>query len=813
VFQALTLRQQLICLCSIFFVPIVLLALLLTQRAQSDIAFSQAERDGVAYLKTVAPIIAKSASGTPATDLASFEAANIRFDTVMQSWQQSTALRIALESDATRVQTVDAGINLITAIGDGSNLILDPDLDSYYIMDILVARLPVLMSQLTKLDSQIEADQAFLDQSKHSDLLLLQGQIKSARQSLEGAMSAAVRNNSAGSISRTMLESYSKLIVEMDHHIADLSSFTQENASNEQRLEAANSLRADFRPLMSKIYVAYASYLNVLDELLATRIAKKYEDLYISLGISVGAVLIALLFSFVLMHHISRKVSLVSRRIHAMTEGDFTSPIPLQSHKDEFGQIAQSLKVFRAHSEEKAALAEIINTERQSNAKALEALAYLDDLTGLPNRKFLDSRLSNCLNLDNDNDISALIYFDLDGFKEVNDTMTHQAGDEVLKEAALRLSRFLRDDDIAARLGGDEFAILIGTAGDKVLLEQMCVRILQSLAEPYRIRGSLHYLTASAGIALITATSAHDTRELLRRADVAMYRAKKLGKNRAVFFDSSFDTEALYRKAIESALREGLQRGEVYLDFQPQFDGPSGRMVGVEGLARWSSQRHGEISPSVFIPIAEQSGLIHELGKQVLQQAILAVRRWPQLRISVNLSVAQLRHHKFVDDIAELMIEMSAPSNRIELEITESVVMEDDRLLTAKFAALRDLGFRLAIDDFGTGYSSLSYLSRYRFDLLKIDRGFIRNVTNNARGIALLKSIASLGLALDMDVCAEGVETHEDVRTAVEAGCKLLQGFYFSKAVSIDEIDRMLANGLSETATKQETSAFARLAG
>jgi diguanylate cyclase (GGDEF)-like protein len=811
-FKRISFRKQLYGLCAIFFFPIVLLATLLSVQAFSTIDFSKKEREGVDYLKTVVPIVISVAKGDRPNDRGALSAASTAYDNGMKSWEPSTRFRVTQSAGKSVQETTDAGVKLITAIGDGSNLILDPDLDSYYVMNITVARMPTLIQQFSKLHSLLAANPDPNSLALRNDLNLLRGQIVSTRNGLETDMYAAIRNNGDGMVADKVLKNFSNLANSVDNIVLAISNFTSTAPSSAENATALAQLNASYKPMLSKIQISHLQYLDVLDMLLRKRIDNLYFSLALSLIAAIAAVGLALFCALQITNRIASSVSKISNRIHAMVDGDLTSPIPLQSQKDEIGNIARSLTIFRAHASENAQLSATLEAEREQTRVQLERLAYFDDLTDLPNRKFLHDRINKHINLSATHAASALIYLDLDGFKEVNDTMSHLAGDEVLKEVARRLTHLVGANDMVARLGGDEFAIFLENAGDRIALEKYSVSVIEALAQPYRVFNGEQFLSASAGVAVTILSRGQDTVELIRRADVSMYRAKAMGKNRVIFFDPSFDDESLYKKAIESALRDALTRGEVQLHFQPQFDVKTSKLVGVEGLARWTSQRHGEISPTVFIPIAESSGLIYELGMQILRKAIEAALGWPQLRVSINLSVAQLRHASFLDDINAIIKETNAPCERIELELTESMVMDDDPVLASKLNALHDLGFELALDDFGTGFSSLGYLSHYHFDRLKIDRGFIRGASESARGAALLEAIAKMGRALGMDVCAEGVETYEDVRSTTEAGCTMLQGFYFSPAVPRYDIDHMIAGGLAkQSEARVETIESSRL--
>lgn len=787
----MTLRQQLYGLCMIFLVPMATLSWLLGSQALDQIAFSKKERDGITYLNHVIPIISKKAVGEDIGKLDDLIAASTYYDSMMRSWEQSTQFRIALTTRQTRAQTVDLGTRLVTAIGDGSNLILDPDLDSYYVMDIAVIRLPGLARSLANAEQILATDPELAVPASRDELKLLKGEIDSLRAGLTSAMYSAVRNNESGFVARKILADYGELAAQFDRYGILLTRIAAAASGSPEMGAARNDFARRHPLLISNVGRANMGYLRVLDQLLSERIDRKYGSLLFSLLLAAFSAAIAIWLALKVSRRIAHNVTALSQRIDEMAKGDLASAIPLQDQRDEIGKIARSLTIFRKQAEENAELSDALAAEREANSQALEKLAFYDDLTGLPNRKLLSVRIDKVISAAAGSRTSALIYFDLDGFKEVNDTMSHLAGDALLQEVANRLRAFGGDEDVVARLGGDEFAIFLKDAPDKNRLDTLCVAILETLSQPYSIFSSQQFLSASAGVALLPLTAERDGVEMIRRADVSMYRAKAMGKNRVVFFDPSFDDEALYRKAIESALREALARGEVQLHFQPQFDVKTGRLVSVEGLARWTSARHGEISPSVFIPIAEQSGLIYDLGMQVLRKAIAAAQRWPDLRISINLSVAQLRHNRFVDDVRETVEKTNAPCARIELEVTESVIMDDDPAITAKLVALREIGFELALDDFGTGYSSLAYLKALPLDYLKIDKKLAQDITGTARDRIVVRGVIDMARSLGLAVIAEGVETEEQLALLAREGCNYYQGFLCAEPLDVAALEAL----------------------
>ncbi len=788
-FEKLPLKKQLIALCAIFMLPLVLMTFLLARDARSDIAFSGKERSGVTYLQAVFPVMSTVAQGKPVKLISALQNMSAEHDSAMQSWAASAQFRLAISGAQSKSAKIASGAKLIKTVGDGSNLILDPDLDSYYLMDLVIAQLPALMSEVARLDDEISGSTG----ANVGTLTALRSDISGTRNAINASMMSALQNNASGVVAKNLMTPHSQLLSDVDTQIAIMDlELAAAQTTGKIPTSASLAIQAGNAKILASINKTYPVTLETLDILLADRISGRTIELLLSLLASLFATGLAFVLAWAVAQRLTSNVDLLSARITSLKDGDFQSPIPLQDHKNELGLIAGSLKVLRAHSQEKAKLTEQIEEERAETSQRLQRLAYLDDLTGLPNRKWLGVAMESHFATGQCDANSALLFFDLDGFKEVNDALTHVAGDQVLCEVARRLSAFVKNGDFVTRLGGDEFALFLANAGDRDSLLDFCNRIVHRLAEPYRIEAGMQFLTSSIGIGYMPVRSASDASEITRRADVAMYRAKALGKNQAVLFDPTFDAESLKRKEIEQALRESLRRGEIDVHFQPQIDVLSGKLVSVEGLARWTHPRLGKVEPNIFIPIAESAGLINQLGRHVMRQAILAVRRWPQLRVSINLSVAQLRHHQFMNDITALVGELNERPDNIELEITESVLMDNNPLIDARLQALRDMGFILALDDFGTGYSSLGYLSRFKFDRLKIDRSFVMGAKGNARGQALLKSIASMGQALGMDVCAEGVESYETLQYATEAGCTLLQGHYFSPAVSAADIDAMV---------------------
>ncbi len=432
--------------------------------------------------------------------------------------------------------------------------------------------------------------------------------------------------------------------------------------------------------------------------------------------------------------------------------------------------------------------------ELANNEERVQDLFGRDPLSSLPNRLIFTERLDGELRrLGRMEGGVAVLFLDLDRFKDVNDTYGHQAGDELIKQVAHRLSDLLRGADTLARFGGDEFAIIQTGIRSSQDAEALARRILESLGSGFRVGDAEVSIGVSIGIAL--APENGDNHEVLMRlADTALYQAKSEGRNRFSFFERTMDEAIRMRKVVEDDLRHAILRDELTLYYQPVYSAEGNAIVGVEALVRWPHAKQGLISPSSFIAIAEERGLVIPLGEWVLRRACEDGKRWPNLRIAVNVSPIQFRHRDFVDSVIRTLRETRFDPTRLEIELTEGVVVEDADAAEAAMMELRALGVNLALDDFGTGYSSLIYLRRFAFDKIKIDRSFLESMEATGESAILVHSIVHLGRALGLTVTAEGVETKEQHRFLQALGCHQLQGFLFSKPVPPDEIDALLVS-------------------
>jgi diguanylate cyclase (GGDEF)-like protein len=434
---------------------------------------------------------------------------------------------------------------------------------------------------------------------------------------------------------------------------------------------------------------------------------------------------------------------------------------------------------------------------RQQTQSRLAYLATHDPLTDLPNRSYFNERLTSELEKAQRRGRKlALLYIDLDNFKDVNDTLGHAVGDELLREFSSRVLTVLRGGDTIARIGGDEFALLQPDPEDAADAGELGERVIAALAEPFVIAGRPMFIGASIGITMFPDDAAN-VALLHRNADLAMYRAKADGRNRCHFFDETLNQEVHHRAMLEQALREPALLTQLEIVYQPQFDLRANRISGVEALLRWHHPERGIIPPDEFIPVAERSGLIVDIGTWVLRECCRQAVRWrqaglPALTMSVNVSTVQFRVSDMPALVAEILAETGLPGHCLELEITETGIMHDVHVAADMLMALHRLGVGLAIDDFGTGYSSLSYLRRVPVDRLKIDRSFINDVTTNADAAAVATTIVQLAHSLRLQVVAEGVETPAQADFIRQTGCAFVQGFFFARPLRAGQIAELL---------------------
>jgi diguanylate cyclase (GGDEF)-like protein/PAS domain S-box-containing protein len=436
-------------------------------------------------------------------------------------------------------------------------------------------------------------------------------------------------------------------------------------------------------------------------------------------------------------------------------------------------------------------------TERKHAEEKIQYQATHDALTGLPNRLMFSQLLNQAIKSARRYKRQfAVLFIDLDRFKIINDTMGHDAGDQLLQEIAARLKQTLRAVDVVARLGGDEFIVLIDEVSDSSHVSTVAHKIITSIIKPLTIMKQECRITASIGISIYP-KDAEDEQSLMKNADMAMYLAKEEGKNNYQFYSEDIQSKSLERLSIEKNLRFALERNELSLHYQAQVDFKTNVIKGVEALLRWQNPYLGSVTPTQFIPVAEESGLIIPIGKWVMRTACAQNVAWqkqglPPVCMAVNLSLRQLTDDNLIDDIRTALNDSGMTPNLLELEITESMVMHNPVRIIAVLTKIKTLGVRLAIDDFGTGYSSLAQIKHFPIDTLKVDRSFIRNVPQDVEDKAITEAIIAMGRTLSLTVIAEGVETIEQMNFLKDRSCDEMQGFYFSKPIIPEQFADLL---------------------
>ncbi len=440
-------------------------------------------------------------------------------------------------------------------------------------------------------------------------------------------------------------------------------------------------------------------------------------------------------------------------------------------------------------------------TERRRYEEEIRQLAFYDPLTHLPNRRLLLDRLQHALaQYQRSGQYGALLFLDLDHFKQLNDTMGHDLGDILLQQVAQRLLDCVREADSVARFGGDEFVLLLDSLGSNEReaaehAELVTHKILNALGRPYLLGDFTHSSTPSLGL-VVFGPQPTKVDELLKKADVAMYQAKAAGRNTMRFFDPSMQATVSAHAALEKDMRQGLARGEFLLQYQPQVDG-KGRVTGVEALVRWQHPHRGLIGPGEFINLAEETGLILPLGQWVLEVACAQLVQWTQHPVmgqwtmAVNVSAVQFAQASFVQHVRQALLKTGAPAQRLKLEITESMLMSDVEAVVNKMNAIKSHGVRLSLDDFGTGYSSLSYLKRLPLDQLKIDQSFVRDLLTDPNDAVIARTVVALGHSLGLAVIAEGVECMEHRDILLAMGCDAFQGYFFGRPVAAHELVKL----------------------
>ncbi|TCD06498.1 EAL domain-containing protein [Erythrobacteraceae bacterium CFH 75059] len=444
----------------------------------------------------------------------------------------------------------------------------------------------------------------------------------------------------------------------------------------------------------------------------------------------------------------------------------------------------------------------VVERKAVSHSQArLHHIAMHDELTAVANRRaFTEALEQECRRMRAFARPFALLLIDLDRFKAVNDTLGHPVGDKVLRRVAQRLRKAIRDGDLIARLGGDEFAVIAPNVADAAAARALADRIVEIMARPFLVDGHIADIGASVGVCLAPLHGS-DPSALVQKADVALYTAKSEGKGRFCVFEPAMSEALNRRRMIEADLRRACMREEFDVVYQPITDTRTGSVTGAEALLRWTCAQRGEVSPAEFIPIAEDLGLVTRIGAGVLKQACRDAAGWPShVNLSVNISPVQLFDPRLPSLVTQALEEAGLAPSRLELEITETALLEDDDVVMATLTRLRELGVRISLDDFGTGYSSLSYLHRYPISRIKIDRSFVRRLPDDASSASIVRAIVQLGVTLDLKITAEGIETDEQLAFMAGQGCHNSQGFLISRPVSSSALAAMARQAVGAAA-------------
>lgn len=440
-----------------------------------------------------------------------------------------------------------------------------------------------------------------------------------------------------------------------------------------------------------------------------------------------------------------------------------------------------------------------VTEQRRAEEKA-QYLAYYDSITNLPNRALCKERLKHAiLHAHRSDKMLSVLFLDLDRFNVVNDTLGHAAGDILLKQVAEKLQECIHEDELVARIGGDEFLLILPEISSEKEVTKIAGDVLNIFNQPFIIQDKEIFISTSMGISFYP-HDGMDVETLFKNADTALYRAKERGRNNYQFYASKMNDRALERLSLEQDLRKAVERNELFLLYQPRVSLKSGRIVGVEALIRWKHTLLGTISPAEFIPLAEESGLIVPIGEWVIRTACLQNKVWhdkgyKDLRLAVNISPKQFKHGNLTDNVKAIIHELGMSPRLLELEITEGCMVENTDVNLNVIQTLKSIGLDISVDDFGTGFSSLNYLKQFKVDFLKIDQSFVNGIPDDLNDSAITNAIINMGHSLKLSVVAEGVETREQAEFLRDNDCDEIQGYYFSRPVSAEEIEKLIDEG------------------
>ncbi|OLB74313.1 MAG: hypothetical protein AUI14_23840 [Actinobacteria bacterium 13_2_20CM_2_71_6] len=808
----------------VLLVPLGFVAMAYVQLQHQQIAFSAKERKGVALM---APLIMLTADLAEARhravvpsgesdqdpvpnldrDIATVDALDRRYGADLRSTAEWTRTRDlvgrargtagpASGQYAAYNAATEALLTLIVHVGDESNLTLDPDLDTYYLMDTLQFRLPVLLDTAGRSVDRATLARGRTDTDALIELGLDNGVLVGTRNAVDRAVGTVAAKTADPGVRASTLAHVAELDARLGTVTAVLTTAVKNRQVDTVPVHAADEVRTVAERFAADVATS-------LDRLLITRIdgfsgrAQRVE-----LVTGVAALLGGYLFvGFYLC--VVPPIRRIVSALHGVAAGDLTRRVAVNTH-DELGFVVRALNETVAKTK--------VATDK------LARQATHDTLTGLPNRALVLDRLEQALRrAGRDRRSMAVLFVDLDRFKLVNDSLGHEAGDKVLRTVAGRLLALVRGRDTVARLAGDEFVLItedLDDVGDAVCIAE---QVVATLSEPIVLVAGAGErevsIGASVGIVLSDGTGPLAPDDLLRDADVAMYRAKQRGRGRVEIFDDALRVAVERRMQTQEELRRAIDSGQLVPYYQPIVDARTHEVLGFEALARWQHPTRGLLGADAFIDVAMESGLIVPMGAAILAQACDQVARWQAerpdragLHVAVNVSAEQFGHPSFVATVAAVLAETGLDPNDLWLEITETSIMADAEAAGDTLRAIRALGVHLSIDDFGTGYSSLAYLRRFPVEALKVDRSFVAGLGRDREDEAIVAMVVSLARTLDLFVVAEGVETAAQLAQLERLGCDVVQGYHFGRPTPAGEVwQRVLAARTPGVPARSET--------
>jgi diguanylate cyclase (GGDEF)-like protein len=724
--------------------PVIVLGWMFFNSHIENVNFARRELLGVAYFRTVLPMLAQvternDRSLTADEFLRATQKLNVDLGVSVE------AERVAFELQklpADPISTATAIHDLLKVVGAKSNLILDPVLESYHTMIVVVDHVPNLLigtrdlrNALQQLPSKKNVEEMHGDEHYEATSIAAHARLVDTVQNVNSSISIALSEAS----SPTLKPAFGATLAQINF----LTQYIWGSISETRYADVHNNVLETIRDKLiiqqDALVLQYIQLANrasmALEEMLQHRIDGYNNLLLQALGLTTLVALLATLVSY-------------------------------------------------------RALGEILNRLDDQ----IVVLADQDPLTNVLNRRTFGLKLQSQLKRLRSNESLTVLCLDLDHFKSVNDSLGHSIGDGLLKQVVSRIKNNVRSDDIVARLGGDEFVVLqhIGSSGHEA--EATAKRLVQALSESFIVDDHHVEIGVSIGIAMAPA-DAVDANALLKLADIALYKAKANGRNGYCRFEAGMDDAIKQRLTMEVDLRMAVQKNQFEVYYQPLFDLRKNCVVGFEALVRWNHPTRGMISPLQFIPLAEETGLITRIGSWVLRQACQDAATWPEhISVAVNLSAVQFKGSVLKDIVVDALRDASLPSSRLELEITESILLQDTESVLATLRDLRELGVRISMDDFGTGYSSIGYLQKFPFDKIKIDRSFVTDINTKSDSLAIVRALTSMSKSLRIKTTAEGVETEQELDCLRLEGCDQVQGYLISKPVPVSALGALLGH-------------------